>query len=284
MTQEFLNISQFTWNVIFSIIEYILVAIVLAYFGVVYNKKKERITDLKGRVTEWQVETYKDIHRWFMNFKSIIAAANQDEEHYRQIISHTKFKVGYQGMEYASFFDNPMILLNTDRELNQILDRDSDFLDESLKAKLYDLKDWFEELVEIFGAFIMTEGDSQWNLTAEKSEENCNLASKILGIALQKDVNTYFEEIDEMLRERLNKVKISGVYSKSTKLWSSPPKYLSSSQLVTKRIDLMNLFFLVHYEDEIINKPEWLSDIDLFRDKFKGYLNCYNSHIKNEYS
>ena len=121
MSPTFLGFSPSTWNIIFLITRYVLVALVLAYLTNVFVKRRNTITDIKGRVLEWQVETYKGIHRWVMRFRSVIAAPSQYEDYYRNIISRTKFKIGYQGMEYASFFDDPERLLQFDKEFNQML-------------------------------------------------------------------------------------------------------------------------------------------------------------------
>lgn len=80
MQQAFLNIPQDTWNIIFLVIRYVVVALILAYLVNVYVERRIIHTDIKGRVLEWRVETYKSIHRWVMKFQSVIAAPSQDED------------------------------------------------------------------------------------------------------------------------------------------------------------------------------------------------------------
>ena len=53
-----------------------------------------------------------------MIFQSVISAPNQYEEHYRNIVAPTRFKIG-QGMEYATFFDTPERLFQFVRDVNQ---------------------------------------------------------------------------------------------------------------------------------------------------------------------
>lgn len=279
MQHEFLNIPASTWNIIFLVIRYVLVALFLAYLTNVYVKRKNTLTDVKGRVTEWQVETYKGIHRWLMKFKSVIAAANQDEEHYRGILYYAKFKIGYQGMEYASFFDDPVRLLQMDQEFNQLLNKEEGFVDEAMKLKLNDFKDWLDEVVELYGAFVQTEGDEEWHMSEETSVRHCTLACRIMGIALQEDVNTYFDQFDSMLRDRLGDIKMAGVYSSSKRLWGasggSGKAYYNRSQLCKNQFGLMTIFMLVHFEEDFMKNPKWTKDRELFMKRTNEYLDCF---------
>ena len=275
-----MNISPAVLNILFLVVRYVLVALLLAYLSSVYIRKKGTITDIKGRVTEWQVETYKEIHRWLMSFKSVIAAASQDEEHYRSILSFTKFKIGYQGMEYASFFDNPMRLLNFDKEFNQMLAKSEGFVDEAMRYILYDFRDWLDDVIVLFGAFVRAEGDESWHLQKKTLEEHCILASRVMGIALQEDVNAYFKKFDNMLRDRLGEIKIAGVYSSSGRLWGRKRPFYKRSQLLKNRSNLMFLFILVHFEEDFIKNPSWAKDQELFMKKATDYMDCYKHYFE----
>ena len=147
MQQEFLNLSPDIWRVIFDIIRYVVVALILAYVTNVLVKRKNIRTDIKGRVLEWRVETYKSLHRWVMIFQSVIAAPSQDENHYRNILAPTKFKIGYQGMEYASFFDTPEQLLKFNMEFNHMLNKEKDFIDYPLMHELKSFQFWIDEVI-----------------------------------------------------------------------------------------------------------------------------------------
>lgn len=274
------NILPSAWNILFLVVRYVLVALILAYLSSVYIRKKSTITDIKGRVTEWQVETYKEIHRWLMSFKSVIAAASQDEEHYRSILSFTKFKIGFQGMEYASFFDNPISLLKFDKEFNQMLAKSEGFVDDAMRYKLYDFRDWLDEVIDLFGTFLRTEGDKSWHFQENTLEKHCILASRVMGIALQEDVNTYFSEIDNMLRHRLGDIKIAGVYSAHRKPWSRNRPHYKRAQLFRDQFGLMTLFIMVHFEDDFIKNPLWAKDQNLFMKKTTEYMDCYKRYFK----
>lgn len=245
-----------------------------------YIRKKSTITDIKGRVLEWQVETYKEIHRWLMSFKSVIAAASQDEEYYRGILSFTKFKIGYQGMEYASFFDDPMRLLKFEKEFNQMLAKSEEFVDDAMRYQLYDFRDWLDDVIVLFGTFVRTEGDISWHFQGKTLENHCILTSRVMGIALQEDVNRYFNIFDNMLRNRLGDIKISGVYSARRKLWSRNRPYYKKSQLFKHQSELMTLFIMVHFENDFVKNPSWAKDQNLFMKKTTEYMDCYKRYFK----
>lgn len=92
MQQPFLNFSTSTWNVLFLVVRYVLVALLLAYLTKVFVKRKDVVTDIKGSVLEWQVETYKNIHRWVMGMKCVTAPSGQQENRFRGLLSSRRCK------------------------------------------------------------------------------------------------------------------------------------------------------------------------------------------------
>lgn len=273
MHQEFLHLSACTWSIIFWVTRYVLVALVLAYIVNVFVKRKDIQTDIKGRVVEWRVESFKSLHQRLMRFKNIIAAPSQDEEHYRSILSVSNFKIGYQGMEYASFFDTPERLFQFDMEFGQLLAKEETFLDEQLKSKLYDFQEWLDNVIMFYGAFILTEYDPQWKFNKKTSEKHCLLACNLLGIGLQEDVNTYYNQLDEMLHDRLGEIKLSGVKRKAK-------DYYPKSQLRRNHYGLTTIFVLAHFEEQFAKNPALYKDGEAFMRLSGEYMNCYMNYLK----
>lgn len=310
MQQEFLKISPDTWGFIFDIIRYLLVALILAYLTNVYVKRESIRTDIKGRVLEWRVETYKSLHRWVRVFKTVIAAPSQDEEHYRNILAPTKFKIGYQGMEYASFFDTPENLLKFYKEFTQMFNKEKDIIDYPLMNELKGFQFWLEDVLMYYRAFIRTETDKRWSFSEETIDRHCNLAIKVMGIALQEDVNRFYHRVDEKLRDRLRNIKISEVYSEGwlTKLKRKACNYCESimdkdddcmyarivkwfyyhvlyhsyeySQVRRNFSGLIKIFFLIHFEDLFASHPADLKDKNTFASLSTEFLNCYSKYCE----
>ena len=305
MQQDFLNVSSEKWSIIFLVTRYVVVALILAYITNVFVKRKAIHTDIKGRVLEWWVASYKEIHRWVMKTQRLVAAPSQDERHYKDIITRTKFKIGYQGMEYASFFDSPESLLRFAKEFSEMLAKDELFIDYPLRHGLNAFKYWLDDVVLLYGSFVRTECDKRWKLEENTINDHCELACKVLGIALQKDVNYFYERIDSMLRGRLRNLKISGIYTESW--WVKTKRLLTQycenhmdkaedevtgferlvewfyfhvlyrdyycSQLLKNKQDLLTLFFCIHIEDLI---TETSSD----NDDPKEFFDCYTRYLK----
>lgn len=265
--------SACTWNIILWIIRYVLVALVLVYIVNVFVKRKDIQTDIKGRIVEWRVESFKSLHQWLMIFKSIIAAPSQDEDHYRSILSVSHFKIGHQGMEYASFFDTPERLLQFDMDFGQMLAKDESFIDEQLKNKLYDFQDWLGDVIMFYSAFVHAEYDPKWKFSNKTIEKHCRLACKLLGIGLQEDINTYYDQLDEMLHDRLGKIKISGYRRKSK-------DYYPNSQVRKNQYGLTAIFVLVHFEEQFANNPNLYKDQGLFTRLSNEYMDCYMHYLK----
>ena len=310
MQQEFLNMSQETWNVMFLVIRYVVVALILAYLAKVYVKRKTIHTDIEGRVLEWRVDTYKSIHRWVMKFQSVIAAPSQYEEHYRNILVPTKFKIGYQGMEYASFFDSPECLYKFGIEFNRMMNKEENFIDYLLKHYLTSFQYWLDDVITFYGAFVQVEYDKRWRFDEKTVKDHCELACKVLGIALQKDVNRYYREIDEMLRDRLRNLKISGIYTESwwvemvrktamnceaimdkeeEKLYSHIVEWCyyhvlyrsyGCSQLLKNQNGMMAIFMQVHFEEQFAKNPAFLEEQKEVSRLTKEFYDCYTQYLR----
>ena len=311
MQQEFLNMSQETWNVMFLVIRYVVVALILAYLANVYVKRKTIHTDIEGRVLEWRVDTYKSIHRWVMKFQNVIAAPSQYEERYRNILVPTKFKIGYQGMEYASFFDSPECLYKFGIEFNRMMNKEENFIDYSLKHHLTSFQYWLDDVITFYGAFVQVEYDKRWRFDEKTVKDHCELACKVLGIALQKDVNKYYREIDEMLRDRLRNLKISGIYTESW--WvkmvrkgtskcdaimdkeEAPTLYnhivewfyyhvlyrsYGCSQLLKNQNGMMAIFMQVHFEEQFAKNPAILEDQKTVGRLTTEFYDCYTQYLR----
>ena len=267
-------------NVVFLVFRYVFVALSLAYLTSVFVKRKDVQTEVKGRVLEWRLASYKNLHRWLMGFKSVIAAPSQDEERYRNILSFTKFKIGYQGMEYASFFDAPEKLIQFFNEFDSMLHREEGMLDEKLKRNLNDFHYWLDEVILHYGAFVRAEYDQCWHSDEKTIDAHCLLACKVLGIALQEDVNEYFDKIDKLLRDRLQNIKISDIYAQSNEIQTKSIKIFRRSQLNKNTVGLLTVFLLVHNEEKFENNPSLTKNEALLGKMLEEYMNCYCKYLE----
>lgn len=275
--------TAYAWSIVFMILRYVIVALLLAYLTNVYVKQRDVYTDIKGYVLEWRVDTYKNIHRWLMQFKSVIAASSQDEEHYQELLSYTKFKIGYQGMEYTAFFDTPEQFMQFADEFNRMINKDEAFIDDTLKCTLCDFQSWLNDIRELLYAFVRTEYDNRWKNDKETIKNHCKLAHKILGIALQKDVDRYFEKMDDQLRDRLRYIKISGKYTKAVKdMDEGKFKIYDSSQLQRNMSGIITIFSLVHFEELFAQNPSIIKDKKQFMGLMSKYKDCYLKYLEEE--
>ncbi len=311
MPQSFLNLSPSTWNLLFLVVRYVMVALLLAYLTKVFVKRKDVVTDIKGAVLEWQVETYKEIHRWLMGLQRVTAPPSQQEQWFRSLLSSRRFKIGYQGMEFVSFFDTPEKLIQFVTEFHQMLNKEEGFIDETLKQKLISFQIWLDDVIEYLGAFIHAEHNERWNYDEETIQVNCRLACQTMGIALQEDVNKFFHEIDGLLRDRLSNIKISGIYSESMRSrltrkvatrceriidkevegrWKKVVEWYyyrvlhrdyGRSQLLKYPQDLLTMFPLVHFEKFFADNPSVMENHDQLIGLIAEFGNCYAGYYDN---
>lgn len=310
MQQEFLNIAPDVWNIIFLVIRYFLVALLLAYLTNVFVKRKDFHTDVNGRVLEWRVDAYKGVHRWVMQLKNVVAAPNQNEESYRNILSFTKFKIGLQGMEYTSFFDTPERLFQFGMDFSRMLNKEEVLLDYNLKHKLEEFQYWLDDVIVFFETFARAEYDERWGFDEKTVKNHCQLACRILGIALQKDINDFGGQIDDMLRDRLRNLKITGInkesivsnvkkcavqycedtmdkdrdnwYENAVQWFYSHVLYglYGRSQLLKNQYGLMTIFIFVHFEELFSKNPEIIKNNDEFMSLASKYQDCYAQYLE----
>lgn len=299
--------AEFAWQILFWIIRYGLVALLLAYLTYVFVKKKDVQTNTKGYVLEWRVEAYKKIHQWVMGLHGVIAAPSQDEDRYQGLLSSLKFKIGYQGMEYAAIFDSPESLLKFGMDFNSMFNQEGDLIDYRLEHQLNSFQMWLDDVRMFLFTFIKTEADKQWKQDEDTAEKNCNLGCKVMGIALQEDINRYFEKIDGVLRDRLRGLKISNVYKDSLRdrlvrkvtdycekimdeegegLYSKMMEWLyfnviyrsyGCSQLQKHQLDIYAIFAKVHFQEQL-SEEDTKSKDELLK-QMTDYQNCFIKHF-----
>ena len=306
---------DFYVQIVFWLIRYGLVALLLAYLVNVYVKKKDIRTDMEGHALEWRVDAYKKVHRWVMGLNSVIAAPNQLEEQYRAMLAPTRFKIGYQGMEYATFFDTPEKVIAFGMEFNQLFNKECDQIDYVLEHKLTDFQLWLDDVIMLLMAFVNTEYDKCWHFREKEKEDHCNLGCRVMGIALQKDIDSYLEQIDSILRDRLRNLKITNIYHDTlrVKLLRKTTDFCESvmdkeenvwymnivvwiyfhfvyrtygcSQLQKHSSDLFGIFTKVHFQELVaqnqekkMDRNEFMKLINEFNDSYKKHLEAYENN------
>ena len=306
---------EYVVQMFFWIIRYGLVALLLTYLVNVFVKKQDIRADMEGHVLEWRVDAYKKVHRWVMGLQSIIAAPNQLEEQYKAMLASSKFKIGYQGMEYATLFDNPEKAMAFNMAFNHMLNKERNQIDYILEHKLNDFQLWIDDVIMLLGAFVSTECDKHWHMSEKEREEHCNMGCRVMGIALQKDVDNFFEQIDNILRDRLRNLKIANLYhdairarilrkvtdfcesviGKEGNVWYKNMvvwlyfhyvyRTYGCSQLQKHSSDLFAIFVKVHFHELIMNgqvkkisQKEFMKMVNEYKDMFNKHLKVYEYH------
>lgn len=225
MSDMFLSLSKDTWDIIFLVLRYGVAALFLAYLTSIFLKRKKNVVDIKGQIYESRIESYKEIHHHVMRLQSNIASPAQKEEYYQYFISLSKFKTGYQGLEYCSIFHSPERLMQYGIETNKLDDKSTIHIDYVLEQKLTEFEWWIDDVVDILVGFVNTEKDSRWRFNKSKIDDNIVLACQLLGIVLQDDVNNFYHQFDKLLRNRLQRIRLSSIGSDS--IWIKAKHKLS---------------------------------------------------------
>lgn len=312
MPEAFLSISEANWEIIFMILKYIMAALALAYLTVVFVKQKNNLIDLKGQILEQQIDSYKEIHRFVMRLQSLIASPSQKEEYYQGFLSLSELKTGYQGFEYCSIFQTPIHLLQFGIDINKLVDKTTIHLDYDLEQKLSEFQCWMDDVVEVTRAFAMTESDSRWHKSKKKIEQNSILACQLLGIALQDDINAFYEQFDRMLKNRLQRIRLSSISPNS--FWIRIKRMFSDyceemidkreksktellrwfynhclyrtygcSQLLKQKDGILTLLTVVHFSEEIEKQSFRKQSMDEFSKHMMEFQQCFITNMAKGY-
>lgn len=215
MQETYLSIPKETWDGIFMFLRYGVTALIIAYLTSVYVKQKKNIIDLKGEMLERRIDSYKEIHRWAMQLKRVVADPSQMEQYYQNFLGRFKFERGYQGMEYCSIFYTPERFMTFFQGFKKLMDSQTLHLDAVLEQELNEFRWWLDDIIAFFYGFMETGEDPRWHFSQRRQEKNMESACHLMGIALQKDVNAFYDQFDRLLRNRLQKIRIANITSNS---------------------------------------------------------------------
>lgn len=312
MAEAFLSISKSTWDVIFMVLRYGVAALALAYLTSVVVKQRGNLIDVKGRILEQRIDSYKEIHHWTMRLKSLIASPAQKEQYYQYFLDVCKFRTGYQGLEYCSFFHTPVKLVQFGLDLNKLVEKSTIHLDYTLENKLTEFQWWMDDVIVLSGAFAETEANPVWRMSKQRQDRNNELATQLLGIALQEDINAFHLQLDRMLRDRLQKIRLSSIRSDSFmirlkhKLSDACQARMNKkgkgkarlvrwfynhclyrtygcSQLRKRAGDVLSLLTVAHFSEEITSQKFRNQSPDLFHKQMMDYERCLQKNIAIAY-
>lgn len=228
-------------------ITYILLPLVVAYFTTVMNKRKEVQLEAQGQLLEHRIQAYAEIYRFMRQNLLRIAVPHVEETLYADCLEGSKYKIGRQGMEYASYLSSIERIEQYSDQLKHLLLANRLYIEPKLLCELNSLQEWIENYHKLIKAFKATEENPRWNFDADLRRTKVRFACSLLGIALQEDINRFSSNIEPVLEERLRHPRISQWSFKA-----SEEDYDSSfthSQLATQLPDLIVRLNYLHYSN-----------------------------------
>ncbi len=268
------------------LLRYGVAAMVLAYLAKVFVSQRSNFIDVKGQILEQRIDSYIKIHGYVIRLKNLIATPSQTKNFYAFFLRFFKFNIDYQGYDYCSFFHTPEALIHFGTDISKLVDKSTIHLDHSLEQELNAFQWWMDDVIVIVGAFIETETDARWGTTEKTKDENCELATQLLGIVLQDDICTFYNRFDRLLRDRLQRIRITRIQSDSLSIRLKrrltkhcEARTYKGSQLRKHSSDILLLLSLVHYSEEVKNQRIIQQSMDVFMDRVSEFEKCLKANI-----
>lgn len=104
-------------HMIIHIVTYILLPLIVAYITTVMTKREEVELDAQGQLLEHRVQAYAEVYRFMRKSLNRIAVPFVEEKLYADCLEDSMYKIGRQGMEYASFLSS---IENIDKYSDQL--------------------------------------------------------------------------------------------------------------------------------------------------------------------
>lgn len=194
---------------IFSLVKYLLAALIVAYFSKVFMKKREVMTDIDASKLEKQLHANVRLHKLLMETKHHIAPSQLTEMFYNEFIDRMPFKKDPTLNSYPICFDSQERLADYYYRILHEKRRDFPFLDYKSNVLLDDLTDWLEELNGIVEAFARVEANPKWKYSSDIQKRNISLLVKVLGLALQNDTDHFVDKLSKRFHKKLQNPRIS---------------------------------------------------------------------------
>ena len=234
-------------NMIIQIVTYILLPLIVAYITTVMTKREEVELDAQGQLLEHRVQAYAEVYRFMRKSLNRIAVPFVEEKLYADCLEGSMYKIGRQGMEYASFLSSIENIDKYSDQLERLLLTNSLYLDSKLEGELNNLQSWIANLQYLLKSFKATEEDSRWKFDAYLRNQRERYACSLLGIALQDDINRFTDNIEPLLEDKLRHPKICKWNFRRTT--EGDDNSFEQSQLAMNVPDLIVRLNYLHYSD-----------------------------------
>lgn len=115
---------------------------------------------------EHRVQAYAEVYRFMRKSLNRIAVPFVEEKLYADCLEGSMYKIGRQGMEYASFLSSIENIDKYSDQLERLLLTNNLYLDSKLECELNNLQSWIANLQYLLKSFKATEEDSRWKFDA----------------------------------------------------------------------------------------------------------------------
>lgn len=201
----FLGIPEYLWKSIFSVAEILIIGLILGFFAVAYQKRKETEYYLQGEIAKHRIDAYKKIIENISGIYHSIAPSLKIQVYYEEFLDGLPFR--FHQLAYPSFMNNEKEFDDYYRSLSNLCVSQHIFLDGQVEYLVNNYQSYLSEIKRMLDAFsdlVNEEVDKAEDETGRRTD----MAYKCFGIVLENDFAKYYSKIDEIISYRVSHLKI----------------------------------------------------------------------------
>lgn len=242
-------------------------------------KRKEVELDAHGLLLEHRIQAYVEVYRLMQQNQKVAIVPFVEEQLYAACLEGSCYKNIHRGMEYPSYLSSVSRIKQYMDKLEGLLLTKGLYLEPKMRNELENLQMWVADIARLLRAFSATENDPTWSLDATTRRDNERFACSLLAIALQADVQCFYNNINPILEDKLRHPKLSRWRFEDSNI-NSDHSY-RHSQLAKNACDLVVRLMFLHYRnlyspDDYAAMPKEQSSklMERFYEVFKRNLTC----------
>lgn len=217
MFDSYLGLSPLIWKGIFSFLNVFIVGLLLALFATKYQKRKEVEIQIEGEILKLRLKAYERINIFLGRLHQHIAPPAYQEVEYEVYLDG--FNFWYIHPEFAKCFNSEKEFDSFYADMENLIIQEHPYLDFDVEVKLRDSLATLTHLKLILDAFTDMEHLEKHHFSMEVAQQHIDMAYRLTGIAMQKEVNGIYCKMDKQIAKRLRNITLSYGEPKFSKWW-----------------------------------------------------------------
>ena len=274
----FATMPKFMWDGIFTNLNVLVPALVLALFNARYKYRWKKEFQIMGDIASSRIDAYERLLTVLAEVTTLKTPTMEDERQANEILSNFQFRTF--NLDYPSMFASESAFDDFYNRLMVVSNEYQLYLDYEVSSMLQKSIAIFTHLKLLLDAFSDTERYEGFHLGREKAARRVNWAYQLCGMAMYSDCTRAYVQLEQEICNQLNHFKLQYGHHYIARCWQYVQDVFAKALMLTaswsRKMDKRATSFLVSLRSrESRLMVEDLKDFQLvlqyvhFSDKFR---------------